>query len=628
MKSYLSKINLYGLKVLSKNIYIFFITLLSSFAFFSRAAVINHEDAIKLTSDLSNPLLIFIAKTRLYLEKNPSLGACVFILVLLFYLYCEKEKAPNHSISINILAITFSLIMLVGMSIKEYGDFTFLHSNYFQIVISICIFLGYMIFFSKAIRCLFDLIEQNCDKYCCTDNIRLEKSALIKVFFLLLICWLPYWIVHLPGSAMTDPLKQFSQYVGLSNWSDHHPVFSTVVYGFIMSLGRNIANDNFGVFLCALYQHILLAGSITYGIYILSKWQINKKIRLAILAFFCLHPLIAFQGQSVMKDVSYYAFILCFSITYLDILRDMSTGAKFSQKKYALLTVTAILSSLMRHNGIYCTILSMIFLLFYNTIKNKLKILILIVAVILGSSFISNSIIKYTNASPKSQGEMLSIPFQQIARCVKYHADELTPEDKQAIDEILEYDRLAERYNPGTSDPVKGSGSYRHVAVGTKFFNVWLKCLINYPSEYVKAFLCNTYSYYYPNGESTIKSMVYISNPPFPNADNRYFDLYHIGSKAAIFALKNVLYILTDLPGIGILFHQGFYTWLVLLFCTYSLYRKMKYWIIATMPLITNFLVCLASPVNGYFRYYMPIILIIPFVLAWGMQNISSKTKR
>ena len=122
--------------------------------------------------------------------------------------------------------------------------------------------------------------------------------------------------------------------------------------------------------------------------------------------------------------------------------------------------------------------------------------------------------------------------------------------------------------------------------------------------------------------------MVYNYISSFPNADNRYFDLYYIGSEAAIFALKNVLYILTDLPGIGILFHQGFYTWLVLLFCTYSLYRKMKYWIIATMPLITNFLVCLASPVNGYFRYYMPIILIIPFVLAWGMQNISSKTKR
>ncbi len=630
MNNYLKKVRQYKATNLAKGIYLFFISLLSAFALLSKATIPSHESALKLTGGFSNPLSIFLGKLRIYLEKAPTLAACVFVLVLLFYLYCEKKqknKSLNNTrdIYIHLLAMIFSLIMLVGISIKAYGDFTFLHSNYFQMVISIFIFLGYTIFFSKAIRCLFDLIEPSLGTCCCNNSsIKSGRVLFIKAFVCLFICWLPYWLVYLPGSVMYDPFKQFDEYFGLRDWSNWHPVFSTMIYGFIMSTGKTLANDNFGVFLCALYQHIILAASVSYGIYTLNKWQLNKKIRLAILAFFCLHPLIAFQGQSVMKDVSYYAFILCFSIAYLDILRDMSRHENILPQKYILLIIMAILSSLMRHNGVYCTALSMVFLLFNANIKNKLKILGSILAIIFISGLISNSIIKYTDAVPSSSGEMMSIPFQQIARYVKYHDDKLTEEDKQTINEILQYDSLAEKYNPELSDPVKET--YKNTKIGTAFFKVWLKCFIKHPSEYVKAFLCNTYSYYYPNGESNVKKIVYNFISDNVRVNTGYFDIHYIGIPGARNILQNILYLSKDLPGIGLLFHHGFYTWLILLFCTYSLYRKMKYWIIASMPLITNLLVCLASPVNGYFRYYMPIIFIIPFVFAWGMQSISAKT--
>ena len=51
--------------------------------------------------------------------------------------------------------------------------------------------------------------------------------------------------------------------------------------------------------------------------------------------------------------------------------------------------------------------------------------------------------------------ETLSIPFQQTARYVKYHSDDLTQEDIIVIDKVLGYDDLAERYDPEISDPVK-----------------------------------------------------------------------------------------------------------------------------------------------------------------------------
>ena len=50
---------------------------------------------------------------------------------------------------------------------------------------------------------------------------------------------------------------------------------------------------------------------------------------------------------------------------------------------------------------------------------------------------------------------MFSVPFQQTARYVKEHSEEITTEEAEAIRGILDFDHLAELYNPEISDAVK-----------------------------------------------------------------------------------------------------------------------------------------------------------------------------
>lgn len=89
MKSYFRKDNLNtGLDIL-QIIYIFCISLVSSIAVSSRAVIPSHEDAIRLTNGLSHPMLIFLAKLRLYLKDSPSLGMRTFAFILLLYIYYE-----------------------------------------------------------------------------------------------------------------------------------------------------------------------------------------------------------------------------------------------------------------------------------------------------------------------------------------------------------------------------------------------------------------------------------------------------------------------------------------------------------------------------------------------------------
>lgn len=56
---------------------------------------------------------------------------------------------------------------------------------------------------------------------------------------------------------------------------------------------------------------------------------------------------------------------------------------------------------------------------------------------------------------PGSIREALSLPFQQTARYALEYGNEITEEEAAVISNILDYEHLAENYNPRISDPVK-----------------------------------------------------------------------------------------------------------------------------------------------------------------------------
>ena len=59
----------------------------------------------------------------------------------------------------------------------------------------------------------------------------------------------------------------------------------------------------------------------------------------------------------------------------------------------------------------------------------------------------------------------------------------------------------------------------------------------------------------------------------------------------------------------------------------YLIKNKKKKYIIMLMPSIMTFLICLASPVNGYFRYALPIIFYNPFLVTLIINMKENKEK-
>ena len=111
------------------------------------------------------------------------------------------------------------------------------------------------------------------------------------------------------------------------------------------------------------------------------------------------------------------------------------------------------------------------------------------------------------NVEPGSIREMLSLPFQQTARYLRDAGWDVTEEEKAAIDRVLDYDVLAESYDPDLSDNVKST--YHGETEDLKdYFSAWFQMLLRHPGIYIQATMNNYYQYFYP-GESLFNGYTY-----------------------------------------------------------------------------------------------------------------------
>ncbi len=151
---------------------------------------------------------------------------------------------------------------------------------------------------------------------------------------------------------------------------------------------------------------------------------------------------------------------------------------------------------LFRNNGKYI-IYPMSFVLIIMIIKEYKKcfdkqILIRGIGVIIISLFLAigseEFLMFHYNIQNGSIREALSLPFQQTARYITEYGDEVTDEEKKAIDAILDYDSLAEKYDPRISDPVKNTfrkDSTKEDLIN--YFKVWLQQIKKHTLTYFKA---------------------------------------------------------------------------------------------------------------------------------------------
>lgn len=561
--------------------------------------------------------------------------ATFFLTFYLFY-RCYHSHFFVFSKRILTFSVFFALCMVVGASYRTSDSSALLTTLPFSVVQ----FVGYSSLFYFILCVLMELPEflQN-RRHAASPQLSAPLFAhpFRTPCLIIAICWLPWLITYLPGSVYPDSFGQIEDFLHLNPvWTAHHPPFSSMLMGTAMTIGQWFGSDNLGILLFMLLQAIASCAAFGWSIRFLQEvLHAPRSIVLGALLFFCFCTVWPSYAQCVVKDTLFYALVLVYILQYSYYL--FFAPSPYTIRQGLVVFVLGILVALLRNNGIYMLVCSFPFLCFMGPKSNKKVFRVACLGILAAYLAFNKVVCPALGITKGGTQEMLSIPFQQTARYVKYYGDEVTEQEKNAIAGVLDYDNLGELYSPICSDNVKGTYHWAYGTDITKpgekealqaYFRVWFQQFLKHPTCYIDATLNNTYGWFYPDGLIPVTDAGYyeISTYSSYKSPGPAFDVHYIlpwNSLRA--ALSSVTGVMSKLPGICLLYHAGSYFWVLFFLCFYALYKHRYRWFALLLPFLSLFLVCIASPVNGYLRYALPLAACTPWLLALYGSNATFK---
>lgn len=555
---------------------------------------------------------------QLYVDIISDISLIIYICFIMI-----KTKNIELTKSKIFFIILLDIFLLISNVFINTGNLSYLYKNIWLILYNLIRFIAIYIVLKRSLIYFENFIKNHEFKLKENKIINLFlKHPFLFSFIAILICWSIYVIAFYPIILSPDPSFQIKQFFNVrTKYADyailldnnvfltnHHPVFHTMILGYSLKLGRFLLNDNFGLFIYSLTQLLVLAFTLSLTIKYLNENNVNKKIVFIVLLLYCFIPMFPLYAMSGVKDTYYTCFIILYVMKLDKIIR--SKQEKLSYKEMIQLLLIMVAVCLFRNNGIYVLILSFPLILIYSK-KYFQTLLVIFIGVLAFYGTYTKVLLPSLKITDGSIRETLSIPFQQTARYVKYYDKDLSKNDIKVIDKVLEYETLAKRYNPTISDPVKNEfNKYTTKKELLAYLKVWFKCFFKHPLVYIEATLNNIYGYFSPQSTNWYIYYKYDTRITEDNLVN-----YHYNNLSLLrLILSSFAQGFPYIPLIGLISNIGFNTWLLLGLTTYSIFKKKKEYLIVLSPLLISLLICVASPVNTYFRYAMPFIFIMPFI--------------
>lgn len=633
----------------SRKIIIVLLALFVTIAFSLKLDIVNNSDISEITSK-TNYFVKLLFKFDYSIDKDIFKSFLLFALLIMFFkkaFFRDDIEKQGKKVFKVILALLFSFFMVFGYSYYKINSWDMIFENTFQLFKATIVFIGYYILFRAIINYLFDILfpkistsklKETTNK---VYNFIFIKHSFIMPVVIILICWLPYLIAYYPGILGADQSNQIKQFLGydIPEWSasnstklidenvkitNHHPVLHTIGIGLCAKLGLAIGNVNFGIFIFTLMQYILLGIALANIINFMKKLKVPYWIKVLSLLLFALSPTIAVCSVQVNKDVIFASLIILYVIRLYELIKS-SNNKKLTIKSCIGIIILSLLVCLFRNNGIYAIVLSLPFVAIIDKLNRK-QILISSITVLIIYQLIISVILPLFKIPNSGVREMLSVPFQQTARYVKEHGDEVTEEEKQIIDKILDYDTLVERYDPLLSDPVKRDYNKNATTEDLiNYFKVWFAQFLKHPTTYIQATMNNVYGYFYP--ETNLRQYnYYMVNSIEDINEIENFDYGYIDElQGERHFIKGIASIITKFPGISWTMNIAFNVWLIMIIFVYLIYSKKNRYIIYLLPFISIILVCILSPVNAAYRYSISFIFGMPLTVAIFIDILKQK---
>ena len=570
-------------------------------------------------------------RTMIYLIRSfsvePGIGACVTLggFALLYFLPRLRATGLERGLAA-CFGVLFTFMQMIGWSYDTYGSWDALFGSRFILLRAAIIFAGRVLLSSCLVLYAFRLA----DRLTAASGggaFRFSWKRYLLAAGLVVLCWLPYYILFFPGLGNPDTSMQIAWYLHYpTEWlqysavrgpevyaTNHHPYFTTLLYGAFAKIGLLLdGNIFYGVALYCLCQMLVMALVLTGVWFYLRRLGLPGRSCKVGLVFTALFPLCPLYAITMLKDTLFGLVCLTFSILLFEVAR--TRGERLKHNWFCgLLILNGLLVALTKNQGVYFVAAAAVFCLIFC--RRRLRAAVSLVLPVVLFQFVWLQVLLPTwNVAPGGRQEVLGPLFQQTARYVVMYPEDVTGEEADAIRAVIDYDHLAELYVPTLSDDVKFT--YNQDATEEElsaYFQAWARMLRRHPDAYLQALLNNVYGSFYLGHQTAL------SYTDFDNREVADYPELVVEKTPLLERVQPIAQILLAavqrVPGVGLLFCVGFYPWVVLFLFLDVLRRKQYVQILAQLPAILSVAVLLVSPVSGSYRYAMPMIFMLPLLI-------------
>lgn len=482
--------------------------------------------------------------------------------------------------------------------------------------------LGFSALYYLVIKLLFHWVETSPHSFRRPVLAFFDRHPVSGVFWLMLLLWLPHLILKYPSGMNWDSLDSISSAFGIMDVSANQPVIYTFGLAAFVKLGLDLTDSaNLGIFLSSLVNMLGLAFAVAYVYKYETEIAASDWSKLATLLFFCFSPFVVGYVGVCLKDVPFMVFLLLWMVLFA---RACFQSEQFWKGwKYPVFSLfVAVCLCAVRNNGQPIVLVSAAVLLILelrrcgrNGLGRKLAVLLCICLV---PSLVVSAANRLSGATPLSPRESLSLPFQQTARLAAERPEQIRPEEAEIIDRLLDFNSLAEDYDPDISDPVKRK--YNEAATSADlaaYLKVWFRQFFREPFCYLKATLAQNYYLFYPE---------------YSNYDYNYSCVHydfvcpdrsiHIGSPELIsdrlgYYYQRLFQLAHQLPVLYLINNMTTYIFLFLALCCFAFHRRDRRLLGFLLPLLVLLLgIPFAPCIKNNERYVFPILYSIPLLFA------------
>ena len=451
----------------------------------------------------------------------------------------------------------------------------------------------------------------------------------------MLVAWTPWLLAFYPASMNWDTYYQMAMFSGETPvwvipyaptgsvvdhaFSDHHPFFDTLIYGAFAQFGRTITGSwNLGVFLFVLIQSVGMAISFAASVSFFAKKGCPKALLAGVYIFFAVVPFIPAYAGTMVKDTLFSWLYVPYFLLVFEI--GCTRGKAVTDKRIALsFVVLGLLLCLTKKTGPYIVIPTAVILLLIYKKGIACFVSQIGLSALLMWFVLPQLVFPAFDVVPGGKQEAYAVLFQQTARCAVDYPDDITQEEKEAIDAVIGYDDLAERYTYDNADSVKFWYRYDTVTDEEmkRYLKVWFEQGLRHPDSYFESWLAATSRYFAETGTIGL----------LENTSDIDHDGSSLLSRPEVFkplrqALLDIYHAMQSTPLLSVFLAVSLYAFVIPVGVLYVMICRRR----DLLPLFVPVALCMAScAITPCFdtRYALPLIYTAPLLICAITTNIS-----